>query len=119
MDISKMPEFILGFTTLCYIVSIAMIEAFKPKSVVPPKLEGFGKSIDYYTVCLLSLFIVVCIFFLINIKRTFWRKKANLTSKVYFYLTDKHVGIFEIFGLCLYICLFCCGLIGFWITLSY
>ena len=119
VDVTRFPEFILVFCTVSYIVSIAMVQAFEPKGVTPIPLTVFGRTLSYINVCIVSLFTVATIFFCINIKRTFYRKKNNLKRKTNYFLAHDRFRIFEIYSLCLYICILGWSFIFYWISHSW
>lgn len=119
VDVTTHSEFIFIFTTVAYVISVAMIQVFKPKGVTPPLLTVFGMQFTYVFACLISLCLVATIFFVINIRRTFYRKKHNLKRKVSYFLGTKRFAIFEIFCLCLYICVVAWSFVFYWISKSW
>lgn len=118
VDVTRYPEFILVFCTVSYVVTIAMVQAFQPKGVSPAPLVVFSRTLTYVNVCIVSIFTVTTIFFIINIRRVFYRKKHHLKRKVNYFIAHTRFGIFEIYSLCLYICILGWSFIFYWISNS-
>lgn len=54
--------------------------------MTPPELPLFGRTMSFINVCIMSLFTALTIFFILNIRRIFYRQKHNLKRKVNYYL---------------------------------
>jgi hypothetical protein len=119
VDVTQYPEFILVFSAVSYVISIAMISSFRPKGVTPPPLTAWGRTLNFTSVCVVSLFCCITIFFALNLRRIFYRNKHNLKRKVNYYIANKRFGIFEIYSLCLYICMLFWSFIFYWVSRSY
>ena len=96
MNVAKLPSFILLAMTICLAFVIFLTVTFKPKGVGFGSITVLGTSISYDASSFGCIYIVLTVFVLQCTYRTYVRKTAGVTGKVYLYMVDKSFDSFAI-----------------------
>ena len=89
VDVAKTPEFILGFTTLVFVLLIAILEAVQPKNVPLNDYELGDRSYPFYAWALFSVLAIGIIFALEITYRIYRRKRKNIQGKFEYYVVSR------------------------------
>lgn len=107
IDISKIPEFLIGFITAILVILITALTWAEPKDIPLSNITIMEKSISYRQAGAMSILIAALFYFLICTVRIFIRKRRGIRpAKLYFALA-RRFDTYWLFWLATYLLCVC------------
>lgn len=118
IDVSRVPEFLLGVITAIYIIMFVCLLAIDPNSNnIPLNNLVIGEtSFHFYMVGIFSILLVILIFCLYSNYRLFIRKKRRINPTMFYYIQYRSFDLYWIFITATFLMLIVLSLLAFWAT---